>query len=219
MQSGGEVTIGYWAIRGLAEPLRLLAEYSGVKYNQKKYTSYEDWVADKTSLGFDFPNLPYLIDGDKKVTESDAIAQYIVLKGGKKELLGKTDDDIVKLATVRGVFNDAKNAFMKIVYSKDFNDQVEGVLTNSVLPKYAQLDKFIGSGTGLTGTGLTYIDFFFYEFSQLLLAKDSTILDKYPNLKKLVDHVENLPAIQEYKKSDRFQSRPFNGGSASFQPL
>jgi len=218
MQSGGEVTIGYWAIRGLAEPIRLLAEYCGVKYNQKKYTKYEDWVADKATLGADFPNLPYLIDGDKKLTESDAIAHYIVIKGGKKELLGKTDDDIVNLALVRGVFGDAKSAFMRTVYSPDYATTVEGALTGSIHPKFANLDKHMGSGTGLTGTGLTYIDFFFYEFAQLLLAKDKTILDKYTNLKRLVDEVENLPAIQAYKKSDRFNARPFNGPSATFQP-
>jgi len=67
-------TLGYWGIRGLAEPIRLLAEYVGVAYTNKKYTSYEEWTADKFSLGFDFPNLPYWVDGSVKITESDAIA-------------------------------------------------------------------------------------------------------------------------------------------------
>jgi glutathione S-transferase len=213
-----EVTIGYWDIRGFAEPLRLLAEYCGVKYNQKKYSKYEEWQADKLTLGADFPNLPYLIDGDKKLTESDAIGHYIALKSGHKELLGKTDDDIVKLALVRGVYMDARTAFLRAVYSKEFDSTIEGILTSTIHPKLAALDKHMGSGEGLTGTGLTYIDFFFYEFIDQLLAKDKTILDKYTNLKKLHAHIENLPAVAAYKKSDRYQARPFNFYMASFNP-
>ena len=37
-----------------------------------------------------FPNLPYLTDDDYKLTESSAVEQYIIKKGGKKiELMGK----------------------------------------------------------------------------------------------------------------------------------
>ena len=37
----------------------------------------------------DFPNLPYLIDGGFKTSESNAIQKYIIMKSGKTELLGK----------------------------------------------------------------------------------------------------------------------------------
>jgi len=96
---------------------------------------------------------------------------------------------------------------------------IDGVLKNTVHPKFEHLNKFVGSGTGLTGTGLTYIDFHFYEFAQLLLTTDAKFFDKYENLKRVVDHVDNLEAIKNYKASDRFLNRPFNGGSAAYQPL
>ena len=35
------------------------------------------WFDVKHKLGFDFPNLPYLIHGDLKMTESIAIHKYI----------------------------------------------------------------------------------------------------------------------------------------------
>ena len=38
----------------------------------------------------DFPNLPYLIDGEVKLSESWAIAKYIARKYGK-QLLGESD--------------------------------------------------------------------------------------------------------------------------------
>ena len=37
-----------------------------------------EWTEqDKNSLGIEFPNLPYIIDGDFKLTECKAIAVYI----------------------------------------------------------------------------------------------------------------------------------------------
>ncbi len=36
-------------------------------------------------------NLPYLLDGDKVVCESDAILVYLALKAGRSEMIGKTD--------------------------------------------------------------------------------------------------------------------------------
>jgi len=214
-----EVTLGYWAVRGLAEPIRLLMEYTGLKYNQKKYTTGDDWQQDKAALGFDFPNVPYLLDGDKKVTESDAILQYVAIRSGHKELLGTTDDDKVKLATIRGVFLDARTEVGKAIYNPKFDEIFPGVLTASIFPKFANLDKFIGDkGVGLIGTGLTYIDFQFYESAQLLLCYDAKIFDNYPNLKRVIDTIENNANIQAYKASDRYQARPFGGQSAFFSP-
>uniref|UniRef100_A0A4X1UTN1 glutathione transferase n=1 Tax=Sus scrofa TaxID=9823 RepID=A0A4X1UTN1_PIG len=38
------------------------------------------WLSDKFKLGLDFPNLPYLIDGAHKLTQSNAILRYIARK-------------------------------------------------------------------------------------------------------------------------------------------
>jgi len=54
--------------------------------------------------------------------------------------------------------------------------------------------------------------------AQLLLAYDATVLDNFANLKNLVATIGNLPSIQAYLASDRFQARPFNGQSAGFNP-
>lgn len=36
-----------------------------------------------------FANLPYLLDGDKVISESDAIIVYILHKTGRLDLLGR----------------------------------------------------------------------------------------------------------------------------------
>jgi len=87
--------VGYWKIRGLASGIRYQLAYQGVEYEQVQYEqgdapdfSNEAWLAVKPTLGFAFPNLPYFIDGDLKLTETIAINQYIADKWNP-ELLGK----------------------------------------------------------------------------------------------------------------------------------
>jgi glutathione S-transferase len=73
-------TLGYWDIRGRAQPIRFLLKYAGVEFNDKRYefgpgstlaqieSIRKYWLTDKSNLGLDFPNLPYYIDGDVKVS-------------------------------------------------------------------------------------------------------------------------------------------------------
>ena len=60
---------GYWGIRGAGQVSRLLLGYCGFEWEEVKYVEMDKWFGqDKQNLGFDFPNLPYLIDGDFKLT-------------------------------------------------------------------------------------------------------------------------------------------------------
>ncbi|XP_069862335.1 glutathione S-transferase Mu 4-like isoform X2 [Dipodomys merriami] len=81
------MTLGYWDIRGLAHAIHLLLEYTDTSYKEKRYTmgdapDYDrsQWLSEKFKLGLDFPNLPYLIDGAHKITQSNAILRYIAHK-------------------------------------------------------------------------------------------------------------------------------------------
>ena len=78
--------LGYWDTRGLTEPIRYMLKYAGVQFIDKRYkfgevssnidmTNAKDmeklrtyWAKDKPNLGLDFPNLPYYIDKDIKVS-------------------------------------------------------------------------------------------------------------------------------------------------------
>lgn len=74
-----KVTLGYWRIRGRGQVPRLLLAYTGAIWEDVQYTSPEQWFgADQKDLNLDFPNLPYLLEGDFKMTEAGAICSYIV---------------------------------------------------------------------------------------------------------------------------------------------
>ena len=54
----------------LAQPIRMLLEHTGTEYNEISYKcgpapdfDKTCWFGVKETLGLDFPNLPYLIDG------------------------------------------------------------------------------------------------------------------------------------------------------------
>lgn len=92
------VTLGYWKIRGLAQYLRHLLSYTETEFQEVQYDNQDKWFKeDKNNISFDFPNLPYLIDGEFRLTESSAIAKYIINRSGKTELLGRNSQDQGKI--------------------------------------------------------------------------------------------------------------------------
>lgn len=61
--------MGYWGLRGRAQPIRLLLSCTGANWREKTYTSPEEWFEkDKKNLGLTFPNLPYLTEGNFKIS-------------------------------------------------------------------------------------------------------------------------------------------------------
>ncbi|CAK4074754.1 unnamed protein product [Aphanomyces euteiches] len=67
--------LGYWALRGLGEAIRLLLMYTKTPFTDKLYEvrgepgnwDKSEWLSVKFTLGMEFPNLPYYIDEDIKV--------------------------------------------------------------------------------------------------------------------------------------------------------
>ena len=94
------IKLGYWNIRGMAQPIRYMLEYSEHPYEEIKYEqgdapdySPKAWTDVKDTLGLPFPNMPYLIDAELKITDPYAMAAYIA-NAFAPELLGKTPDEI-----------------------------------------------------------------------------------------------------------------------------
>lgn len=134
-----EVKLGYWNIRGLAEPIVLMLEYLDVKYCYKRYTAADmkNWFEkDKPSLDIDFANLPYFVDGDVKLSESLAIMRYIGRKF--KALYPQNDEEEIKCDVAQGAVLDFRMDFARLSYSQDFEKLKDNFIEQ--LPN--KLDKF-----------------------------------------------------------------------------
>ncbi|XP_025143925.2 glutathione S-transferase Mu 1 isoform X2 [Bubalus bubalis] len=121
--------LGYWDIRGLAHAIRLLLEYTDTNYEERQYSvgdapDYDrsQWLNEKFKLGLDFPNLPYLIDGTHKLTQSNAILRYIARK---HNMCGETEEEMIRVDILENQVMDVRFAMARICYSPDFLTYVD----------------------------------------------------------------------------------------------
>lgn len=85
-----------------------------------------------------------MIDGEKIVTESEAIMIYLVHKGGRKELLGRNVDEQVWLATAYGVYKDFHALYIKLCYGGHGMESYESAHKDYV-PKFrVSMEKLSG---------------------------------------------------------------------------
>ncbi|XP_040391932.1 glutathione S-transferase 2 isoform X3 [Cygnus olor] len=118
------VTLGYWDVRGLAHAIRLLLEHTETPYEERRYSlgpapnfDPSDWTNEKEKLGLDFPNLPYLIDGSTKLTQSNAILRYIARK---HNMCGETEEEKLRVDMLENHLMDLRLSFIRLCYNPDF---------------------------------------------------------------------------------------------------
>ena len=197
-----KLVLGYWGVRGLGQQLRNLLEYLNLPYEDKRYTDREEWFAkDKLNFKSDFPNLPYLIDGDKYITESEAIMVHLILKANRPDLLGSTPEERVHIAQLKGVLLDVRRDFFGVVVNKALTD-LQKEFNEKVIPRLTLVSKHLGTNEFLTGK-LSILDFSFGEFLNGILIQDGDWLSTLPNLKTYAERVRNLPGVKEYNASGR----------------
>ncbi|CAG2183058.1 unnamed protein product, partial [Oppiella nova] len=69
-----------------------------------------EWYDNKQSLGLDFPNLPYYIDGDVKLTQSLTIMRYLSKKHG---LAGHNEKERIRMDILEGQLKDFRGDFLE----------------------------------------------------------------------------------------------------------
>ncbi|KAG3281314.1 glutathione S-transferase Mu 1 [Ictidomys tridecemlineatus] len=213
------MTLGYWNIRGLAHPIRLLLEYTDSSYEEKKYTmgdapDYDrsQWLNEKFKLGLDFPNLPYLIDGPHKITQSNAILRYLARK---HNLCGETEEEKIRVDILENQVVDVRMHFIMLCYNPDFEKKKPEYL--ETLPEKIKLfSQFLGKRPWFAGDKITYVDFITYDVLDQHRVFEPKCLEAFPNLKDFMSRFEGLKKISAYMKSNRFLPTPLYSKMATW---
>eukprot|EP01006_Ploeotia_vitrea_P057560 TRINITY_DN68190_c2_g1_i1.p1 TRINITY_DN68190_c2_g1~~TRINITY_DN68190_c2_g1_i1.p1 ORF type:complete len:240 (+),score=115.38 TRINITY_DN68190_c2_g1_i1:51-770(+) len=223
--------LGYWAIRGLANPIRMMLEWAGADWEDELYVqgdgpefSREEWNSVKYKQGLDFTNLPYLKHGDVRLTQSNAIARYVARSLGKG--LYPSEASVAELGYVdmlTEVAMDLRNDIIRCCYGRKeeyparlqrFQARFPPVLAQLVAYK----NKHVTQGPWLVGKDgkLSFVDFILWELLDQIriMWPDAWSKDD----KVVVDFMaafESQPAIAAYLKSDR-AIKPANNKTAAF---
>lgn len=218
--------LGYWSARGLVQPIRFMLEYAGAKYEEKQYNggpapdfSRAEWTSVKDTIGLDFPNLPYYIDGDLKITESGAITRHLARKYG---LDGATEEEKIKIDMAIGIMADLGRPQAMLFYSPDFETAKVPFIAEINTP-LQKVSKLLGANNYIAGDKISFADFALFELLERYELLVPTCLSGFANLQAFKKRFTELPAIKKYmaspaflKLKDRFNGRRAQIGTGTY---
>ena len=239
MSAAPELKLGYWKIRGLAQPIRTLLRFLDVPFDDELYEqgdapsySREAWLSRKAALGLDYSNLPYLIDagGDMparppvRLTQSAAILRYVARVFGAGR--GLYEGSPAHLAAVDQALEqavDLRNQYTRVGYgSAPFEAFADTVLPGFLGGFEAVLSRApTGSDSGAwlaPGDGPSIADFVLGEVLdgvQTMVSELAGASGREPNAFKAFPYVAAYKSRYDSltaagREAPGYFSRPFN---------
>jgi len=197
--ANSKIILGYWNIRGFAQPIRFMAKYLGVELSEKIYTykNMDEWRAgDKLTLGLDFPNVPYLINDKVKLTETRAIISYFAREYGMGKVFPSKNEDYGTCAMLENVLWDVWLPFL--LYCDSASDSLKQSFENDTPTRLKRIEEYLGNKNFLLGDQISYVDFIMYEMIYQITVFQADYFEKYPIFLKFKKRFEEIPAIAEY---------------------
>ena len=226
--------LGYWAIRGLAQPIRFLLAHAEVEILEVRFginpdgslieDESPDWQDHKDALSLPFANLPYLIDLERpdeiRLTQSNAIMRFLARRfnyyGGS--VIEQTWIDLLQDEAY-----DFRNSIIETAYTlgPEYEKTFAEFKSTSV-PRYLDGFEYHLSNRKLqncfVGSRISLVDFILYELIwqvRLMVAGSITATNR-PTLHSFLESFEKIPQIAAYRAGDDYVDRPINSPWASF---
>jgi len=225
MMSSSKLVIGYWHIRGLAAPLRMVCEYAGVDYEDRTFEiqgtpgnwDASPWFGVKPEYQLKNPliNLPFIVDGETVVTQSNACLLYL---GRKFKLNGKNDGELSKVEQILSEVMDLRNSVNDIFYGR--NTKIEEHWSTTAPKHYIKFDNWLAlfKTNFIASDEPTIADFQLWEMLDqhemwAISQGKSGLLHKFPHLAEWNKRIKALPAIEKYLHKPAY-SYPVNNKMA-----
>lgn len=125
------ITLGYWGIRGLAQPIRYLLTCAEVPFSElrlgvfqngtlmNKEEEEKDWKKVRSTLNMPFPNLPWLIDNSAstpiELTQSNTILRYLARRF---DFYGDSELERSEINLLQDKAYDFRNGIIKTAYTR-----------------------------------------------------------------------------------------------------
>ncbi|XP_037045396.1 glutathione S-transferase Mu 3-like [Bradysia coprophila] len=209
--------LGYWNVRGLTSSIRNLLHFTEAEFEEKLYEFSEEerkvWQADKSSLDLDFPNLPYYIDGDVKLTQSTAILRYL---GRKFNLIGENEAETQRLDLAEQQATDLRMGLIRLVYfSSNFEQSREDYL--KILPELVkEFSRFLDSNKWILGDKISYVDFLLYDALDFNRLFDEKSFEGADIINSYLARFESIPQIKAYMTGGEYKKLPIFSPIASW---
>jgi len=221
--SKAEITIGYHKIRGLGAPLRMMCYYKSQPFKNIAYGAdmKEEWfggakpdLVKKNSC----MNLPYIIDGDQVLTQSNTLLVYLGRKLGID-----SEADFFQNHCVLDQVMDWRNDLMKVVYpfgdaktKEEFPEVAKKHLTDSTKTNMTKLEGFC-KGPYMCGAEPRSGDFHVFEMldQHASIAASVSVpnpMDECPKLKALHAAFKADAKLAKYFEADCYTKYAQNNG-------
>lgn len=226
--------VGYWDIRGLGAPLRMICAYAKADYEPVLYTATKtddgwdcsDWftredakpaILAKNKLA----NLPYIVDGDTVVCQTNACFQYL---GRKFKLYGNNLSETTKVDQCLCQVMDLRNGMVKAFYGPATKWEENGEqLLEKDAPKHLQkLESWLSDNKTMycASDSPSIADFHLWELIDQLeilakARKKDSLLEGKDKLKQLYTEMRNMDELSEYFQSDLY-NLPINNKMSNF---
>ncbi|XP_054156466.1 glutathione S-transferase Mu 1-like [Oppia nitens] len=198
---------GYWNIRGLGQPIRLLLAYTETEYEDKRFNygpppeDRAEWYEIKPKMGLDFPNLPYYIDDEVKLTQSLTIMRYL---SKKHRLDGHNERERIRIDMIENQLKDYRADYLATTFDPHFEVARVDYIDKKLPTVLKELSSFLGDHPYFAGKSISYVDFIAYEFIDLHYYLEPELFANTPNLKEFLLRIEELPTIHKYQYSDNY---------------
>lgn len=142
-----------------------------------------------------FPALPYLIDGDVRISDAQAIMCYLAMKF-EPDLIGKTLQDKAKVDVLSTHIKEVKKVVTNGCYDKNVNrDAFKIICTKRMKPLVDQL----GDKEFFIGDYMTYLDFIFLELCNLVnFVTEGKFKYDNENISNYMMHLNEQPSLRQY---------------------